>query len=92
MAVFEFLRDVVVCKQVAWYRYLISFQMELADKKCRPRGSPPRDGAFAALSTRVCTFPDHDSDCKFAQYFHRCDQTPSGRHVQAAHLRSPFLL
>lgn len=63
----------VVCAvQVAWFRYLISFQMELADKKCRPSGSPPRDSGFAALQSRICAFPNHEADCKFAQYFRRC--------------------
>lgn len=58
--------------QVAWFRHLISFQMELADKKCRPSGSPPRDSGFAALQSRICAFPEHDKDCKFAEYFRRC--------------------
>src|SRR5579875_1951823 len=39
--------------QVAWCRYLISFRLELADKKVRPSGtdnSPPRDpSGFAAV-------------------------------------------
>ena len=58
--------------QVAWSRYLVSFQMELADKKCRPSGSPPRDSGFLNLHLRICAFPTHDSGCKFADYFQRC--------------------
>ena len=58
--------------QVAWSRYLVSFQMELADKKCRPSGSPPRDSGFLNLHLRICAFPAHDSGCKFADYFQRC--------------------
>ena len=58
--------------QVAWSRYLVSFQMELADKKCRPSGSPSRDSGFLNLHLRICAFPTHDSTCKFADYFQRC--------------------
>ena len=58
--------------QVAWSRYLVSFQMELADKKCRPSGSPPRDSGFLNLHLRICAFPTHDHGCKFAAYFQRC--------------------
>lgn len=65
---------VTVCwrVQVAWSRYLVSFQMELADKKCRPSGSPPRDSGYLNLHLRICAFPTHDSGCKFADYFQRC--------------------
>ncbi|BDA50323.1 probable GTP diphosphokinase RSH3, chloroplastic [Coccomyxa sp. Obi] len=72
---------------VAWFRHLISFQMELADKKCRPSGSPPRDSGFAALQSRICAFPEHDADCKFAEYFrrkHLAPQPPSTALASAA--------
>lgn len=57
--------------QVAWCRWLISFQMELEDGKVRPSGSPPRDSGAAALSLAICAFPHHDAHCKFADYFRR---------------------
>lgn len=66
------MRVVMSLLQIAWSRYLVSFQMELADKKCRPSGSPPRDSGFLNLHLRICAFPTHDSGCKFADYFQRC--------------------
>ena len=57
---------------MAWSRYLVSFQMELADKKCRPSGSPPKDSSFLNLHLRICAFPTHSTGCKFADYFQRC--------------------
>jgi hypothetical protein len=60
------------CAQVAWCRYLISFRLELADKKVRPSGSPPRDAGLAALGQSLCGFPEHAPDCGFAAFFARC--------------------
>lgn len=51
--------------------------MELADKKCRPSGSPPKDSSFLNLHMRICAFPTHDSGCKFADYFQRCARCAS---------------
>ncbi len=57
--------------QVAYARWLISFGMELEDKKVRPRGSPPREGVLADLAQQLCAFPTHAPNCKFAT-FYRC--------------------
>ena len=64
--------------QVAYARWLISFGMELEDKKLRPRGSPPREGVLADLAHQLCAFPAHAPTCKFAT-FYRC--APGQPHV-----------
>ena len=61
--------------QVAYARWLISFGMELEDKKVRPRGSPPREGVLADLAQQLCAFPAHAPTCKFAT-FYRCAPIP----------------
>lgn len=67
---------------VGWSRWLITWQMELEDGKCRPQGSPPRDTSLstlfpapfspataeAASNPPVCAFPQHAADCRFATY------------------------
>lgn len=48
--------------QVAWARMLISWQLELADKKLRPAGSPAHDTTLS----HICPFPKHASSCPAA--------------------------
>ncbi|KAK9784752.1 hypothetical protein WJX73_002843, partial [Symbiochloris irregularis] len=55
-------RDVAREQQVAWARMLISWQLELADKKLRPAGSPAHDTTLS----HICPFPQHDSTCPAA--------------------------
>ena len=62
---------------MAYARWLISFGMELEDKKVRPRGSPPREGVLADLAQQLCAFPAHAPACKFAT-FYRCLPPPPG--------------
>lgn len=66
--------------QVAYARWLISFGMELEDKKVRPRGSPPREGVLADLAQQLCAFPAHAPTCKFAT-FYRCLPTLAWLHA-----------
>ena len=64
--------------QVAYARWLVTWGMELEDKKLRPSGSPPRDGVLADLAHQLCAFPAHAPDCKFATFYRRA-------HAQRAH-------
>ena len=48
--------------QVAWARMLISWQLELADKKLRPAGSPAHDTTLS----HICPFPHHNPHCPAA--------------------------
>ncbi len=64
--------------QVAYARWLVTWGMELEDKKLRPSGSPPRDGVLADLAHQLCAFPAHAPDCKFATFYGRA-------HAQRAH-------
>ncbi len=57
--------------QVAYARWLVTWGMELEDKKLRPSGSPPRDGVLADLAHQLCAFPAHAPDCKFATFYRR---------------------
>ena len=57
--------------QVAYARWLVTWGMELEDKKVRPSGSPPREGVLADLAHQLCAFPSHAPECKFAT-FYRC--------------------
>ena len=61
------LQDQVVQQKITWARFLISWQHEIDDKKCRPTGSPPRGTSL----TQLCLFPQHSSDCKFAKWLRR---------------------
>lgn len=49
----------ISCLQVAWARMLICWQLELADKKLRPAGSPAHESALS----HICPFPNHDDSC-----------------------------
>jgi ppGpp synthetase/RelA/SpoT-type nucleotidyltranferase len=68
---------------VAWGRWLITWQLELVDKKCRPSGSPGRDTSLTAFYNRLhpstvpsCAFPQHAADCKFANFLRASNLTP----------------
>lgn len=61
--------------QVAYARWLVTWGMELEDKKVRPSGSPPREGVLADLAHQLCAFPSHTPECKFAT-FYRCSPRP----------------
>eukprot|EP00873_Tetraselmis_striata_P037498 jgi/Tetstr1/457762/TSEL_044307.t1 len=58
--------DVVTEAHVAFARWLITWELELADKKCRPTGSPEQDNALSALASEMaCSFPEHSKHCPF---------------------------
>jgi len=57
--------DIVTEAHVAFARWLITWELELADKKCRPTGSPEQDTALSSLQHEVCSFPAHSEHCPF---------------------------
>ena len=57
--------DVVTEAHVEFARYLITWELELQDKKCRPSGSPEVDNALASLHGEICRFPIHNENCPF---------------------------
>ncbi|KAK9836987.1 hypothetical protein WJX81_004431 [Elliptochloris bilobata] len=61
--------DVLQEQTVAYARWLVTWGMELEDKKVRPSGSPPREGLLADLAHQLCAFPSHAFDCKFATFY-----------------------
>lgn len=62
---------------MAWARWLITWKLELEDKKCRPSGSPGNDSSLAHLASQVCEFPSHGPDCKFAAFLRSWQIAPN---------------
>jgi hypothetical protein len=71
-----FVNNPAFLMQVAWARWLITWKLELEDKKCRPRGSPAHDSSLADLANKICNFPEHNSDCKFAAFLRSAQFAP----------------
>lgn len=57
--------DCVTEVHVEIARWLITWELELQDKKCRPSGSPERDTALSSLQGQLCRFPTHNEACPF---------------------------
>jgi len=57
--------DAATEAHVEFARWLISWELELQDKKCRPSGSPEHDRTLAALHGELCRFPEHNKACPF---------------------------
>eukprot|EP00192_Tetraselmis_astigmatica_P010336 CAMPEP_0117649902 /NCGR_PEP_ID=MMETSP0804-20121206/1244_1 /TAXON_ID=1074897 /ORGANISM="Tetraselmis astigmatica, Strain CCMP880" /LENGTH=816 /DNA_ID=CAMNT_0005455719 /DNA_START=1014 /DNA_END=3464 /DNA_ORIENTATION=+ len=57
--------DEVMEAHVEFARWLITWELELSDKKCRPSGSPDKDNVLSTLHGQMCQFPQHNKACPF---------------------------
>lgn len=50
-------------KMVAYAKYILSWELEVHDAKCKPRHSESQGGDAVRSHASACVFPKHDVDC-----------------------------